>query len=130
MHVHWEYNEVPGFSVYFHEESNKAPDFGCPCRYTLSRRLLNKIKIGISRAERCSVNLHQAVVEMKLVDGRGRVYFTKKVTISPRLNYTYMTFMVPRSVPRDGRPMFMRVIAKSVVSNARADVKIPVEYID
>lgn len=125
-----EYNEVPGFSVYFHEESNKAPDFGCPCRYTLSRRLLNKIKIGISRAERCSVNLHQAVVEMKLVDGRGRVYFTKKVTISPRLNYTYMTFMVPRSVPRDGRPMFMRVIAKSVVSNARADVKIPVEYID
>ena len=76
------------------------------------------------------MNLHQAVVEMKLTDGRGRVYLTKKVMIAPRLNYTYMTFMVPRSVPRDGRPMFMRIIAKSVSSNARADVKIPVEYIE
>lgn len=123
-----EYGEVPGFSVYFQHDDRKPPEFGVPCRYTLSRRLLNKIKIGISRDERCSVNVHQALVEIKLTDETGRVYFTKKVTIAPRLNYTYMTFMVPRNVPHDERKMFMRVIAKSVLSGARADITIPVEY--
>jgi hypothetical protein len=124
-----EYNEVPAFSLYFQNDDGCTPELGCPCRYTLSRNSLNKIKIGVSRADKCSLNVYSASVEMRITDVSGKIYFSRKLIIPPRLNYTFMSFMIPKSIPRDGRRMFMCIMAKSCASQAYSERVIPITLI-
>lgn len=124
-----EYKEYPQIAVHFSGEQGNIPELGCPCRYTLSTSLINKVRIGVSRAEKTSMNAGSATVEISIVDTEEKVYFSRTISISPRLIYTYMMFAIPSNLAELGIPLYMRVTATSSFPTARERCLVPLKLV-
>ena len=74
----------------------------------MSRRLQNKIKIGVSRGERTAANFYTVMVQMSVCDEMGMSYYRRTAPLSPRLDYSNIPFVLTEELPQD-RELFMNI---------------------
>ena len=123
-----EYGEIPYFAVYW-GGANKLPEIGAPCYISLSRTMLNHIKIGISREVRCEANIAAVTIELDIYDEGGGCHFAKTMPVSSRLEYTYLSCLLPNTVP-DDRDLFFCIKARLANGRLAAEKLIPIEFTD
>ncbi len=124
-----QYHEYPYVALYFSGEAEQPLDLGCPCRFTLSATRHNKIRIGISRSERTSMNICNAVLEICILDENEAMHFRRIVSIPPRLDYTFSSFVLPPTVPNDGRQLYLRITAHTAAPSAKAECLVPLTLV-
>lgn len=121
------FHELPDVAVRFTNASDD-PDLGIPAYWRISRSLLNRMKIGISRSELCAANILSVFVEFSIVDEARQVYYARSVSIAPRLNYTYITYLLPEM---PDTKLYLRINAR--YKNGRpgfTEKIIPIEFAD
>ena len=103
-----QYGELPCVAVNFPSIGQGEPSLSIPCEYKMSRRLQNKIKIGVSRGERTAANFYTVMVQMSVCDEMGMSYYRRTAPLSPRLDYSNIPFVLTEELPQD-RELFMNI---------------------
>lgn len=125
-----QYREYPHVAVHFSGIKGAAPELGCPCCMSLSTTHVNKVRIGISRAENTSMNICSSTMEICVVDENNKCYTRRTVALSPRLNYTYVTFPLPGNLAQvcQGQ-LYLRVTASTAAPTVTVRKQIPVTLV-
>lgn len=122
MHV------FPHFAVWFHGEEGKPPALSGPEYMRLNSELPNRIRLGISRAERCAENIMTAELTAVVVNENDVTVCEGSRRIPPRLEYTYVDFNLKKDDYSSGK-YFLKVAVRNCHSGTTAEKKIPVEII-
>lgn len=123
-----EIHMCPQFSVYFYGGKDTPPVVGCPDRYVLSSETLNKLEIGISRDQRCAMNIMSAEFEFAVFNEENEVVCSGKRIIQPRVEYSYIGFIMKKA-DYSGHTYRMRITVKNNFSGVKTEQFIPVEII-
>lgn len=123
MHIY------PHFAVWFHGEEGRPPAFSGPDYLRLSTDCLNRIRFGISRAEKCAENIMPVELAFAVVDEKGVTVCAGSRKVSPRLEYTRMDFGIKKGDYSSGQ-YFIRVSVRNCRSGSSAEKTIPVEIVN